>query len=138
MAMERDNVDEDEEEEEKVVVNIDANTPQGGLLLGKTISAARRNLAAITGQDAFKNNVMRIYERFSAKGNGVPKDSMLEAARYLFYEKVGPEVRSIVPSPDDDLSTGTIIYLALSYVLIDHSAKIVPREKFSGYMKDVL
>ena len=81
---------------------------------------------------------MRIYERFSAKGNGVPKDSMLEAARYLFYEKVGPEVRSIVPSPDDDLSTGTIIYLALSYVLIDHKAKVIPREKFTGFMKDTL
>ena len=138
MAMERDNVEEDEEEEEEVNVDIDEDTPHGGLMLGKTISAARRNLSALSGQDTFKNNAMRIYERFSAKGNGVPKDSMLEAARYLFYEKVGPEVRSIVPSPDDDLSTGTIIYLALSYVLIDHKAKVIPREKFTGFMKDTL
>ena len=138
MAMERDNVEEDEEEEEEVNVDIDEDIPHGGLMLGKTISAARRNLSALSGQDTFKNNAMRIYERFSAKGNGVPKDSMLEAARYLFYEKVGPEVRSIVPSPDDDLSTGTIIYLALSYVLIDHKAKVIPREKFTGFMKDTL
>ena len=48
-----------------------------------------------------------------------------EAMRYLFYEKVGPEIRSIVPSPDDDLPTGTIIYLALSYVLLDHKSKVI-------------
>ena len=81
---------------------------------------------------------LRIYERFSARGNGVPKDTMLEAMRYLFYEKVGPEIRSIVPSPDDDLPTGTIIYLALSYVLLDHKSKVIPREKFVGYIRDTL
>ena len=137
-AMERDNMDEDDEKDDQVDVNIDENVPVGGLLLGKTVSAARRNLAAICAQDSFRTNAMRIYERFSARGNGVPKDTMLEAMRYLFYEKVGPEIRSIVPSPDDDLPTGTIIYLALSYVLLDHKSKVIPREKFVGYIRDTL
>lgn len=43
LAMERDNMDEDDEKEDQVEVNIDENAPVGGLLLGKTVSAARRN-----------------------------------------------------------------------------------------------
>ena len=58
--------------------------------------------------------------------------------RYLFYKKLGADVRSIVPDPDDDLSTGTILYLGMSYALLDHKSPTIPREQFTDYIMETL
>ena len=90
-------------------------------------------------QDNFKTNCTRAYECFSSSGGvGLSKEAFLEALRFLFYKKVGAQVRSIVPNPDDDLSTGTILYLGMSYVLLDLKAPNIPRDKFVGYISEVL
>jgi hypothetical protein len=140
-AMERDSVDEedgDTEVQKPKESELNEEVPIGGLLLGRTISAARRQLAAIMGQDQFKTNVTRAFERFTSGGIGVPRERFLEAVRYLFYKKLGADVRSIVPDPDDDLSTGTILYLGMSYALLDHKSPTIPREQFTDYIMETL
>ena len=143
-AMERDTVEDEDDKGKEAVPDQKSKkakleVSEDGLLLGKTISAARRNLATIVAQDNFKTNCTRAYERFSSGGGvGLSKEAFLEALRFLFYKKVGAQVRSIVPNPDDDLSTGTILYLGMSYVLLDLKAPNIPRDKFVGYISEVL
>lgn len=104
-----------EKKEAKDVEDPEEKTKQKSGLLGSGALAARRALKQVFLSKSFRTAVTKTYERYASEDGGILKPQLLEALRHFFYKRAPPDVRNVVPNPDDEMSTAAIVYLCLTF-----------------------
>ena len=140
--------DEDDDQEtknEKGGVNDDEDDEEGdgkkkkAGVLGSGALQARRALKNVFGTKAFRTAVSKTYERYATEGKGMEKKNLLEATRHFFYKRAPPDVRNVVPNPDDEMSTAAVVYLCLTYTLRDYrKSDILVKQAFTDCVKSTV
>ena len=108
-------------------------------LLGSGALAARRALKQVFLSKSFRTAVTKTYERYVAEDGGILKERLLEALRHFFYKRAPPDVRNVVPNPDDEMSTAAIVYLCLTYQMRNfRKEKRLVKQAFIDLTKGVI
>ena len=108
-------------------------------VISRRLLAARRALKQVFLSKTFRTAVTKTYERYVADGGGILKERLLEALRHFFYKRAPPDVRNVVPNPDDEMSTAAIVYLCLVYQMRNYRReKRLVKQAFIDLTKGVV